>query len=199
LKKNLLLTIIVLLVGYALPNNGSAGTVSLDNYTFSVSIQGGTPITTTIYGARWGTWNSLNSTFTELQPGGTGYYIPAAGASSSELSVYLNQTDNSLISIGGQLAMAIYTDGSGDDQALTFSNALLYKAVLVDSSWVAPTFTTTTGDAVYDFSGSTTAVVGSFSYGGGNGTISLVPEPSTGALMMIGAVGLVALRRLRKV
>ena len=29
--------------------------------------------------------------------------------------------------------------------------------------------------------------------------ISLVPEPSTGALMMIGAVGLVALRRLRKV
>lgn len=29
--------------------------------------------------------------------------------------------------------------------------------------------------------------------------ISMVPEPSTGALMMIGAVGLVALRRLRKV
>lgn len=29
--------------------------------------------------------------------------------------------------------------------------------------------------------------------------ISLVPEPSTGALMMIGAAGLVALRRLRKV
>jgi len=30
-------------------------------------------------------------------------------------------------------------------------------------------------------------------------TIALVPEPSTGALMMIGAAGLVALRRLRKV
>lgn len=29
--------------------------------------------------------------------------------------------------------------------------------------------------------------------------VALVPEPSTGALMMIGAVGLVALRRLRKV
>jgi PEP-CTERM motif len=31
------------------------------------------------------------------------------------------------------------------------------------------------------------------------GVVSMVPEPSTGALMMIGAVGLVALRRLRKV
>ena len=30
-------------------------------------------------------------------------------------------------------------------------------------------------------------------------TVALVPEPSTGALMMIGAAGLVALRRLRKV
>jgi len=28
---------------------------------------------------------------------------------------------------------------------------------------------------------------------------NMVPEPSTGALMMIGAAGLVALRRLRKV
>mgnify|MGYP006278110445 CR=1 FL=1 len=32
-----------------------------------------------------------------------------------------------------------------------------------------------------------------------NGIVSTVPEPSTGALMIIGAVGLVALRRLRKV
>ena len=32
-----------------------------------------------------------------------------------------------------------------------------------------------------------------------SGTVSLVPEPSTGALLMIGAAGLVALRRLRKV
>ena len=32
-----------------------------------------------------------------------------------------------------------------------------------------------------------------------NFSVNLVPEPSTGALMMIGALGLVALRRLRKV
>lgn len=32
-----------------------------------------------------------------------------------------------------------------------------------------------------------------------SGSVSIVPEPSTGALMMIGAIGLVALRRLRKV
>lgn len=29
--------------------------------------------------------------------------------------------------------------------------------------------------------------------------VAIVPEPSTGALMMLGTVGLVALRRLRKV
>ena len=50
---------------------------------------------------------------------------------------------------------------------------------------------------------------GSYSAGGGaypdDGVVdavklqTVVPEPSTGALMMIGAVGLVALRRLRKV
>ncbi|NCY22651.1 PEP-CTERM sorting domain-containing protein [bacterium] len=32
-----------------------------------------------------------------------------------------------------------------------------------------------------------------------NGVVAMVPEPSTGALMMIGAFGLVAMRRLRKV
>jgi len=197
MKKNCLL--LMLLASTLTPFTGKAGTVSLDNYSFSVSIQGGPTVTTTIYGARWGVWNSTTSTFTELQPGGTGYYQPAAGSNSPELSVYLNQTDNSLISIGAPLAMAIYTDGSGDDQALTFNNALLYKAVLVDSAWIAPTFTTTAGDAVYDFSAGTSAVVGSFTFNGGNGSIALVPEPSTGALMMIGAVGLVALRRLRKV
>jgi len=45
-----------------------------------------------------------------------------------------------------------------------------------------------------------TAVYGSATGGtGGFIQMALVPEPSTGALMMIGAAGLVALRRLRKV
>ncbi|NBQ65099.1 MAG: PEP-CTERM sorting domain-containing protein [Verrucomicrobia bacterium] len=42
-------------------------------------------------------------------------------------------------------------------------------------------------------------MVGGYSYNGGNQTITLVPEPSTGALMALSAVGMIALRRLRKV
>jgi len=43
------------------------------------------------------------------------------------------------------------------------------------------------------------SLVSSTSFDPEGANISLVPEPSTGALLMIGSVGLVALRRLRKV
>ena len=43
------------------------------------------------------------------------------------------------------------------------------------------------------------SIIGTSEFDPEGANISLVPEPSTGALMMIGAVGLVALRRLRKV
>ena len=43
------------------------------------------------------------------------------------------------------------------------------------------------------------SIVPSTAFDAEGADISLVPEPSTGALMMIGAAGLVALRRLRKV
>jgi hypothetical protein len=51
------------------------------------------------------------------------------------------------------------------------------------------------------FTGNTTAVVGTYSRNNLTGyeEIAMVPEPSTGALIMLGAAGLVALRRLRKV
>ena len=75
----------------------------------------------------------------------------------------------------------------------------LARAVLTDSTWTAPTWTTTGNDKDVFFTANTTAVFGSYSYNSGTEVIGLVPEPSTGALMMIGAAGLVALRRLRKV
>jgi hypothetical protein len=43
------------------------------------------------------------------------------------------------------------------------------------------------------------SIISNISIDSEGANISLVPEPSTSALMMIGAVGLVALRRLRKV
>ena len=149
-------------------------------------------------GGRWGVWSS--GSFTPIGTGNTGYVDLTPGA--FELSIALDQTNNSLLSAGTQMALAIYTNGSTDSQSLAFSSSLIH-AVLTDASWIAPTFTsvnnTAGGKRDFVFSSSTSALVGSFSFNGGSEQISLIPEPSTGALMMIGAVGLVALRRLRKV
>lgn len=79
----------------------------------------------------------------------------------------------------------------------------LQVAVIGNSAWTMPTtsgidVSTTT----YTFASGTgsTALVGSIDNSAKGITLAaVVPEPSTGALMMIGAVGLVALRRLRKV
>jgi len=88
-------------------------------------------------------------------------------------------------------------------------------AVMTNSSWLVPA--NPTGDIPeaygFDILDVTTQqsgiLFGSYSAGGGaypsEGVVdavklqAVVPEPSTGALMMIGAAGLVALRRLRKV
>ena len=81
------------------------------------------------------------------------------------------------------------------------------------STWVVPTNPTgPTPDAVvFEMSSllSSDVLFGSYSAGNGayqsDGVVNsfnlqtVVPEPSTGALLMIGSVGLVALRRLRKV
>ena len=88
-------------------------------------------------------------------------------------------------------------------------------AIVTDSSWLVPVSNTaglTVGTAQIASTGSgnpAELLLATYTdYGSGSDLISsvaapvtleVVPEPSTGALMMIGAVGLVALRRLRKV
>ena len=90
--------------------------------------------------------------------------------------------------------------------------------IVTDSTWVIPTSPTaglTIGSAALSNgtfgspANSNEILLGSYvDYSSGSDliaaasiseTYTVVPEPSTGALMMIGAVGLVALRRLRKV
>jgi hypothetical protein len=88
-------------------------------------------------------------------------------------------------------------------------------AIVTDSTWIVPTNNAsglTIGTAALVSTGSgnpAELLLASYTdYASGSDLISsvaapvtleVVPEPSTGALMMIGAVGLVALRRLRKV
>lgn len=167
----------------------NASVVRLSDGSLSVSILGTTYTNTTQdIAARWGTWNSGTSTFTEIT-GGAGYY----SADLEELKVDLDRSSQ-VVSIGTLLAIAVYQAAPQTSFSSSYNHA-----ILTDSTWGAPTFDLSPTVNLRDFTSSTTAVVGSFNFNGGVEQINLVPEPSTGALMMIGAAGLVALRRLRKV
>lgn len=194
--KNLIKLIACLSLAFA--SVASAETISLYDDSFSVN---GVPVGASggILGARWGTWNSATSTFTQqVTSSVAGGYVDLSIVP-AEVSVTLSQINNNVYN-NSLLALAIFTDGSGDSSNLNYNSSFL-RAVLTDSAWTTPSFNNTPSFVNWSFSANTQAVVGSFSWGGvaGTDTVSLVPEPSTGALMMIGAVGLMALRRLRKV
>jgi hypothetical protein len=80
------------------------------------------------------------------------------------------------------------------------SSANLQAAILANSTWTMPSSDSLSLTSyIYSLSSGTTALVGSLDLVNKGITLQAVPEPSTGALMMIGAACLVALRRLRKV
>jgi len=141
--------------------------------------------------ARIGLWNG--TTFTSSgNVVGSGFFDNDL----KELSAGISSASNpSGFAAGTLLALAVYNSNS----TLDFSTSV-NRAILTDASWLMPTLAFGTAvKATFGLTANTTAVVGGYDYNGGNQTITLVPEPSTGALMMIGAAGLVALRRLRKV
>jgi len=89
---------------------------------------------------------------------------------------------------------------SGGGNSFDPSNVTLQAAILSNSSWTMPTAASLDlTNYTYSLSSGTTALVGSIDLANKGVTLQAVPEPSTGALMMIGVAGLVALRRLRKV
>jgi len=141
--------------------------------------------------ARIGLWNG--TTFTSSgNVVGSGFFDNDL----KELSAGISSASNpSGFAAGTLLALAVYNSNS----TLDFSTSV-NRAILTDASWLMPTLAFGTAvKATFGLTANTTAVVGGYDYNGGNQTITLVPEPSTGALMMVGAAGLVALRRLRKV
>jgi len=141
--------------------------------------------------ARIGLWNG--TTFTSSgNVVGSGFFDNDL----KELSAGISSASNpSGFAAGTLLALAVYNSNS----TLDFSTSV-NRAILTDASWLMPTLAFGTAvKATFGLTANTAAVVGGYDYNGGNQTITLVPEPSTGALMMIGAAGLVALRRLRKV
>jgi len=175
--------------------NAKASNFSLSDFDFNLYL-GTTLLTTDVLAAVWGTWDSGTSTFTPNQNiyanGGFGY----ADTTGPEINVMINRVDQTQYSAGTLLSLAIYNKPDLSDW-----DAAAAKVVLTDASWSAPAWSLVGNDKDVFFTANTTAVVGSFSRNNVTGleTITMVPEPSTGALMMIGAAGLVALRRLRKV
>jgi len=182
----------------------NAETIYLEDFDYSI---GGLPTPSTgiaAVSARWGLWNSVTSTFSEPVNGTKSGFALLTG---NDMAVSLNQTDvggYTPLTSGTRLAIAFFSQGipisSNAAGALVYSTSnATYQAILTDSSWNSPAINNNATQIPFSFTANTTALVGSFSFNSGNEVISLIPEPSTGALMMIGAVGLVALRRLRKV
>lgn len=187
-----------LVLAALLAANGSwAETLSIYDDSFTLVNVPGSVGSSGILSGRWGVWNSSTSTFSQAVTStlAAGY----VDLSAPELSITLNQINSTNYASGTLMALAIFTDGSSDAQALNYSPTYNFRAVLIDPLWQAVGFANNANMVNYVFSSNTTAVVGSYSYNGGAEVISLVPEPATGSLLLIAGVGLVSLRRLRKV
>jgi hypothetical protein len=179
-----------------LTESPKASNFTIYDDSFNV-IVGTAPLSGTVISAVWGTYNSGTSTFTPNQPvyanGGFGYVDLTVGA--PELQIILNRTTQDQYPGGTLLSLAVYNRPDLSDWDPTAP-----MAILIDPSWTAPAWSLVGGDKDVFFTANTTAALGGFTYSAsGSDTITLVPEPSTSALMLIGTAGLVALRRLRKV
>jgi hypothetical protein len=130
---------------------------------------------------------------------GTFDWIPVGANSSGAIGI----TDGVTTFNVGTALNVILWGGVYNTSTPSLANGV---ALLANSGWTVPNaYNTESPDPLINnlvLNSSTTALVGSIdnsTTGPTARTITLVPEPSTGALMMIGAAGLVALRRLRKV
>lgn len=168
----------------------AVSSIVLYDDSFSV-IMNNSPVNNRYMSALWGTYN--NGIFSAL-PNGTGFVD--TGVDFLEMQINYSKIDNSEIAVNTQLALAIYDADLVNFTAAPY-NSSYDKAILTDASWRAPLFDTTPNMESFIFSSNTTALVGTFSYNGGNEVIGVVPEPSAASLIVLGALSLFALRKIK--
>ena len=199
----------LILVGLAAMPRANATSFILADFVYTVNSSANTAVHTSSLGEiQFGyfasgfaptlaNFNQWQTNFT----GVSGYYDGAT----PEWSAGIDIGTNAQYPINTQLVAIVY-DLADDGNLLTATQA----AIVTNTAWIV---TASSGSDpthnYYDFTGNygpapivtatTTALFGSINHGSSVVTMSAVPEPSTGALMMRGAAGLVALRRLRKV
>ena len=124
---------------------------------------------------------------------GNGYDTTALGWMGKMLVAVVSEGVNPLSFSSG------VTFANSDNIAIVRANNTVWNSILATDASLSPTNQTLD---VADFTvlvGTYTAIAGGWGTGANKyDTIAVVPEPSTGALLMLGAVGLVAMRRLRK-
>ena len=171
-------------IGWVMLSESKAvSSIVLYDDSFTVLVDN-SPVNNRYMSALWGTYS--NGIFTPL-PNGTGYVD--TGVDFLEMQINYSKIDNSELAVNEQVSLAIY-----DVDLISFTaapyNSNYVQAILTDVSWRAPPFDSTPNMESFVFSSNTTALVGTFSYNGGNEIIGVVPEPSTFHLAMLGLLTL---------
>jgi len=151
--------------------------------------------------AIWGSYSS--GVFTPLLgntqvSANTGYFVQdTSPGTGKEFTVTFSQSNNNNISAGIQMFVSIYNiPGGASFTTWTSSTA---QVVLTDPTWLAPTFTVSTPALTWSLTANTTAqtlssLSGSgssqYNYNAGAPKVTLVPEPSTYALLGMSALAL---------
>jgi hypothetical protein len=175
---------------FMVADSKAVSSIVLYDDSFSVIVNN-SPVNNRYMSALWGTYN--NGIFSAL-PNGTGFVD--TGVDFLEMQINYSKIDNSEVAVNTQLALAIYDADLVNFTAVPYSSSY-DKAILTDASWRVPLFDTTPNMESFVFSSNTTALVGTFSYNGGNEVIGVVPEPSAASLMVLGALSLFALRKIK--
>ena len=164
---------------------------------FNYQILGNSTITGDAYvSAFLGTYSG--GVFTPLS-GSTGAF-GLSGNSANDAFVNYDAINNDVLPVSTSVAIGIFDIADG--ALFSVVNASTKRAILTDTTWLAPTFDTAVAPFFISFTNSTTALVGTYSRSGVVETITLgtsvIPEPSTYAgLAGLAILGFAAMRRRR--